>query len=500
MASGISLRSGSSPIHRRLLFFLAACFSFWLNSTLWILAAGIGGVKARAIISDCEVVLTGSAYQEALDYVYSFVDFERTPRRSMGYDLRSITELLSLLGNPHLGPRTVHVAGSKGKGSTSAIIASALIAAGYRTGLYTSPHLISFRERFQINGSLITEEDFSNLVNEIKPLIEEVNRKAAYGTLSTFEIITAMAFLYFARKDVDFQVVEVGLGGRLDATNVVSPEVSVITNISLEHTDVLGKTLPEIALEKAGIIKAGTPVVSAPQQPAVEMVLQEVAREKAVRLVELSRDVEYRLLDHGSTGQRVMVKGRLDSYEVDIPLCGIWQAENVGCAVAALEMLEDRGFFISREDILDGASSVSWPGRFQIISKNPLVIVDGAHSPYSAHLLKLSLESYFPKKGRAFLIFGCSSDKDIGAMARELNPYFDYVFVTRSRHPRAMSPEIIGREFSGTAIEETSSVTDALMRSLFLADEDDLVCVAGSLYVVGEALEAAKAMGLFRTG
>ncbi len=444
--------------------------------------------------------MTSLAYQKALDYIYSFVDFERNHRMQFGYDLRRVYELLSLLVDPHLKAHTVHIAGSKGKGSTAATVASILIAAGYKTGLYTSPHLIDFRERIQINGSPITEEEFGNLVQEIRPVVEGVNKQATYGRLTTFEVTTSLAFLYFARKDVDFQVIEVGLGGRLDATNVVRPEVSIITNISLEHTDVLGYTLPEIAREKAGIIKAGVPVVSAPQRPEVEAVLEESASKVGAELIEIGRDVSYEVLSHSLDWQTILVKGMVDDYELDFPLGGIWQAENVACAIAAAEILKKKGFSISRDSILSGASNTNWPGRFQIINRRPLVIVDGAHSPYSAHLLRLSLESYFPRKGKAFLVIGCSSDKDIGGIARELGPYFDYVLVTRSRHPRAMPEDLIAREFPTAVVEKMPAVADALGRSLLLAQEDGIICVTGSLYVVGEALEATKTIGRSQTG
>ena len=340
--------------------------------------------------------MTVSPYQQALDYIYSFIDYEtmHQPRAAAHFDIRRMDELLARLGNPHLSGRTVHIAGTKGKGSTAAMIASALTAAGYKTGLYTSPHLTDIRERFRIDGELIPEEALIELAEKLKPEVAAVNEKAAYGTLTTFEVMTALCFLYFAMQKVDFQVVEVGLGGRLDATNVVKPELCVITTIDLDHTDVLGDTLAQIAAEKAGIVKPGVTVVSSPQAEEAEKVIAETCRRNKSRLISVGKDVTWKGQGFKNDRQLIEVSGRLASYSIASPLLGYYQQPNTATAVAALEALVEKGCKITREDIVGGIEKVSWPGRFQVLGREPLVIADGAHNPAAIRQFKLSLVNY----------------------------------------------------------------------------------------------------------
>ena len=447
--------------------------------------------------------MTDWLYQQALDYLYSFIDYEtmHQPHDVVSYDLRRMDELLVRLGNPHLKARTVHIAGTKGKGSTAAMIASVLTAAGYKTGLYTSPHLSDLRERFRVDGELISEEAIVELVAQLKPEVEVVNRRANYGELTTFELLTALGFIYFAREGVDFQVVEVGLGGRLDATNVTMPEVCVITSINLDHTDVLGDSLTGIATEKAGIIKPGSVVVCSPQPDEVAQVIEESCRRHGVTLVMVDRDVTWQGLGFKDNKQLLEVNGQLSSYRISLPLLGNYQLENAATAVAALEVLADKGFHITRDNIVTGLEWVSWPGRFQVLGQKPLIIADGAHNPASARQLKQSLTDYFKrfasrKAGsrffdRAILVIGSSSDKDISGIASELSSLFDVVIVTHSRHPRAMATAPIMTEFSKHGVEAQSveTVPEALSLALSLAGEKDFICVTGSLFVVGEAIE-----------
>ena len=438
-------------------------------------------------------------YQQALDYIYSFIDYEKVPRpRDPAlYDLRRVEELLARLGNPHLTGKTVHIAGTNGKGSTAAMIASALTASGYTTGLNTSPHLSDFRERIRVNGELVAEEELVGLVEKLKPEVEAVNRKDTYGQLTTFEIMTTLSFAYFKQKGVDFQVVEVGLGGKLDATNVVQPEVCVITSISFDHTDTLGESLAGIATEKVGIIKPGCVVVTSPQPDEVAKIIEETCFNCGTELVRVGSDVTWQNLGFASNRQSLIVEGRLSSYELSIPLLGQHQLENAATAVATLEVLAGKGFNIAKDSITKGLAQVSWPGRLQILSRHPLVVVDGAHNPDGAKKLKQSLEQYFDFD-RAILIIGASADKDIAGIISELVSLFDKVIVTRSIHPRAMATAPIVAEFSqyGVDAQETDDISTALPLALTLAGDRDLICVAGSLFVVAGAIEQTDKLGL----
>jgi dihydrofolate synthase/folylpolyglutamate synthase len=429
-------------------------------------------------------------YQQTLDYINSYIDYEKIgmPHDPAFYDLRRVDELLAHLGNPHRKASSVHIAGTNGKGSVAAMVASVLSVSGYNTGLYTSPHLHTWRERMRVNGNLISEGEFVSLVERVKPKAEAVNRKATYGQLTTFELLTALAFAYFGQKRVDFQVLEVGLGGRFDATNVINPEVCLITSISLDHTDVLGSSLAKIAAEKTGIIKPGSTVVLSPQVDEVAQVIEEACLNCGAPLVRVGSDVTWQSLGFDLNGQLFQVKGRLGSYKLSIPLLGRHQLDNAATAVAALEVLAEKGFNISRDSITEGLERVSWSGRFQILSHHPLIVVDGAHNPDSARRLKQSLKEYFDF-GRAALVIGVSCDKDIAGIVSELFSLFDRVIVTRSQHPRAMAPALLKAEFARHGIE--AQVTDDVPAALSLAltGDSDLICVAGSLFVVGEAIE-----------
>ncbi|MFC2003974.1 bifunctional folylpolyglutamate synthase/dihydrofolate synthase [Chloroflexota bacterium] len=439
--------------------------------------------------------MTDTRYQQALDYIYSFVDYESepSPRDAAHYDLRRVDELLARLGNPHLASTTVHIAGSKGKGSVAVMIASALTFSGYATGLYTSPHLHTFNERIRVDNKLISDEELVALVEGLRPEVKKVNEKATYGLLTTFELITALGFAYFKQKGVDFQVIEVGLGGRLDATNVVQPEVCVITSISFDHTEVLGNTLAEIAAEKAGIIKPNSVVVTSPQVDEVDRVIEKACLSCQAKLVRVGSDVTWQSLGFDSEQQSLRVKGRLGSYELSIPLLGQHQLENAATAVAALEVLAEKGYRISGYGITNGLAQVNWPGRLQVLRRRPLLVVDGAHNPDSARKLRQSLERYFDFD-RAILIMGASFDKDIAGIISELVPLFDKVIVTCSAHPRAMPSASLVAEFSrhGVEAQATSDISIALPMSLALAREKDIICVTGSLFVVAEAIEQAR--------
>ncbi|MFH1087306.1 MAG: folylpolyglutamate synthase/dihydrofolate synthase family protein [Chloroflexota bacterium] len=434
-------------------------------------------------------------YRQAQDYVLGFTDYEKTPGviyTAANYDLRRMEELLQLLGSPHSKPRTVHIAGTKGKGSTAAMIASSLTTSGHRCGLYTSPHLHTIRERIRVDGTMISEEEFASLVTETKPAVEAVNQRGRFGELTTFEVMTAVGFAHFAGKEAEFQVIEVGLGGRLDATNVVIPEVSVLTSISLDHTQVLGNTVAEIAREKAGIIKQGRPVVSAPQVPEAAEVIAGVCQAKGAPLIKVGRDVTWQRLAKKPDYQTVLVKGRNGSYELTTTLLGEHQLENVALAVAALEAMGFPSARMSAEDMAHGFSQVSWPGRLEVLGRRPLVVADGAHNVYSMRLLVRALRAYFHFRN-CIVVFGASGDKDIGGMAREMAVLDCPIIATQSSHPRAAPLNAVVRAFAGASVgvETRHNLPAAMSRARELAAEDDLICVTGSLFVVAEAREHA---------
>jgi dihydrofolate synthase/folylpolyglutamate synthase len=438
-------------------------------------------------------------YQQAIDYINGYTDYEKIgmPHDPAFYDLRRVDELLSYLGNPHRKAGSVHITGTNGKGSVAAMVASALTASGYTTGLYTSPHFHTWRERIRVDGKLISEAELARLVTNLKPRLETVNERATYGKLTTFEFLTALAFAYFGQKGVKFQVLEVGLGGKFDATSVITPLVCIITPISFDHMDVLGSTLKEIATEKCGIIKPGSIVVTAPQPPEAADVIRDTCQGCGAKLITVGKDITWQGLSFDLDGQRLRVQGRRSSYELSISLLGEHQLVNAATAVSALEVLVDRGFDIPRESIAEGFARVSWPGRFQVISRRPLLVVDGGHNIGAARQLMQSIRQYLDFE-RAILVMGTSYDKDIASLVSEFSLLFDQVIVTRSRHPRAMAPAPLAAEFArhGVKAQIAGDVPSALSRALALAGEKDLVCVAGSLFVVGEAMEAVAKLSL----
>ena len=432
-------------------------------------------------------------YKQAEDYILSFTDYEKMPGiayTSANYDLRRMEKLLQPLGNPHLGTRTVHIAGTKGKGSTAAMISQTLIAAGYRTGLFTSPHLHTLRERIRINGVMISEADFAALVTELKPIVESVNKQAAFGELTTFEILTAVVFNYFKKNRVDFQVLEVGLGGRLDATNVVKPDVCVITSLSLDHTDILGNSVAKIAAEKAGIIKPGCIVVNAPQVNEAAQVIKQVCHQQRATLIQVGQDVTWRKTSGNLNGQSLTVFTKSGHYDLTIPLLGDHQLENAATALAVIEALVSLGTGISFQKIAQGFGQVNWPGRLQILSREPTVVVDGAHNTYSMGKLVEAIREYFDNK-RCFVIFGTSCDKDISGMAQELKSLGNHIIITSSSHPRAASISLVAEKFNtlGFKAMAVGNVTEALSKALALANKTDLILITGSLFVVAEAID-----------
>jgi dihydrofolate synthase/folylpolyglutamate synthase len=433
-------------------------------------------------------------YQQTLDYLYSYVDFSMTRGHRYAaeqFDLGRMRELVSQLGSPEKGYPVIHIAGTKGKGSVAAMCQNALAAAGYRTGLYTSPHLHDYAERIQVDGASIPHQDLVDLVAEHKPVFESVPE------LTTFEITTALAFLYFQKRAVDVAVLEVGLGGRLDATNVVTPNVAVITSLSYDHTALLGDTLEQIAAEKAGIIKPGVPVVTSPQKKEALTVLERIAAERSAPLLRIGKDVHYESINSSLEGQTLRVwraQKDGDPVELFIPLLGSHQVENAATAYAALKVFSDAGLPISQAAIREGFRRTSWPGRFEILQRLPPLVIDCAHNRDSAQKVRGALEQYFPGK-KAVLVFGASEDKDIDGMFAELAPVTRQVIVTKSYHPRAADTErlVEAAQAHGLPVKAIPDVPIALEEALKIAtnsSDEQLVLVTGSIFIAAGVREA----------
>jgi len=452
-----------------------------------------------------------SLYQDTLEYLYSFVDYSlsRSFRFSPElFDLGRMQEFLEYLGRPFQFYPIIHVAGTKGKGSVCAMCASALQASGHRVGLYTSPHLQDYAERIQLNGQPISHADLVALVQEIKPYLDRGTR------LTTFEITTALAFLYFARQEATAVVAEVGLGGRLDATNVVTPIVSVITSISYDHVHILGETLTEIAEEKAGIIKPGVPVVIAPQTEEARLTIERIAAERSSPLTRVGLDHLYVPISHSLSSQSFYVWSASEQPLIDtflesggfqdwkptkltIPLLGNHQVENAATAYTTLQVARERGLSlgnvqsISQAAIAKGFSEVIWPGRFEVLRHNPPVIVDCAHNRDSVLKLRLTMDEYFPVQP-VYLVFGASEDKDIEGMFAELMPCVRQVIAVKSFHPRAIEPEHLvelAHRF-GRPAKVIADVKAALEEAIRLAGNQAIVLVTGSIFVAAEARHA----------
>ena len=429
-----------------------------------------------------------AAYNKALDYLYSFVDYSLKHSSELAkaeFNLDRMFALMGELGNPQSKYPIIHVAGTKGKGSVCALCASVLKAAGYKVGLYTSPHLLDFCERIQINGEPILHEFLVELVEEIKPAVAKIPK------LTTFEIITALGFLAFAKQGCDAAVIEVGLGGRLDATNIVTPRVSVITSLSYDHMAVLGDTLAKIAGEKAGIIKRGVPVVFSSQKEEALEVLERVGKLEDSNVTLVGKDIQVEHLESSLDGQTLHLSSFLFPSILDftIPLLGSHQLENAATAYAALKV---SGLDVSDEAIQKGFAQVKWRARFEIARREPPVIFDSAHNEDSFLKLRETLDTYFPDK-KAYLIFGASEDKNIPGMFAAMKPKIKRLIVTRADHPRALEVERIvelARQ-ADVPYEAVSPVESALARALENSAKDgSIVLSAGSMFVTAEVMKA----------
>ncbi len=423
-------------------------------------------------------------YKDALRYIYNHTNFERKqmPKYNLTtLDLSRIETLMTLLGNPHTSFKVILIAGTKGKGSTAAMTESMLRKAGVRTGLYSSPHLHSFRERIRINGELISQQGVVARINKIRPFADTI------AGLTAWEIMTALAFVSFSEEKIEVAVLEVGLGGRLDATNITDPVVSVITSISYDHTQLLGNTLTLIAGEKAGIIRHGGAVVSAMQFPEAMTTIEDICAARDASLVVAGEDNPWRVGRVSLAGQTIYWKQK----KYQIPLLGKHQASNAIVALTILDEFERKtDFKIEEKARQDGLASVQWFGRMEILSREPLIIADSAMNGDSAKKLRESLESYFPGRNVVF-IFGASNDHDYRNMLKALLPICKTTIATQANHPRATPPAVLvaTAHTLGESIDSAPSVKAALLQAIDLADERDLICVTGSLFCAAEARE-----------
>ncbi|MDZ4299634.1 MAG: folylpolyglutamate synthase/dihydrofolate synthase family protein, partial [Candidatus Sungbacteria bacterium] len=410
--------------------------------------------------------------------------------------LERIQALLARIGNPERSFKSVHVGGTSGKGSTCYLISSILTAAGYKTGLHVSPHLEYIGERIQINGVAITQEDFAVLVSWIRPFVEEVEKTGSFGTPTYFEVLVSLAFEHFRRSGVEIAVVEVGLGGERDATNVLAPPVAVLTNVDLDHTEILGNTVEEIARDKAGIIKQGMQVISAAKQPSVREIIENRCREKNALLMLIGRDVTYSITASNSNGSRFSITTSKKNYtDLTISLLGRHQIENAACAVAAVEALEETRVAIAPVAFRQGLAACRVPGRMEIISRSPLIVLDGAHNPAKMRALVDAIREIFPDK-KISCVFGAKTGKDVASMLDILAPLIvDFRFtqssaVTDTGKSTGMDPaalaELLYAKGITAPIACTASPHEALKKARATLADDGLVLITGSLYVVGE--------------
>ena len=412
-------------------------------------------------------------YQEGIEYLYNLQKY------GIKFGLSKTSNLMKALGNPHKGRRYIHIAGTNGKGSVAAFVASVLKRPGIKVGLYSSPHLVRFTERFRINGEEISREKAAGLIDELKGAV------VPKSPPTFFEATTAMAFLYFARENTDIAIMEVGMGGRLDATNLITPLVSVITNISMEHQFFLGSRLLDIAGEKGGIIKEGVDLVTGATQPSVISLFKSICREKRTPMWRVGKDISYRTTKYGFHYKGI--KRRFN--RLQLGLKGKFQARNAALALAVVELLEKQGLGISSGGIREGLKNSAWPGRMQVVAENPTVLLDGAHNPAAIRALAGSVRTGFEYR-RLVLVIGIMEDKEIRQLLRGIVPIADYVIYTRPVYSRAAGPEILMAEAAhlGKPGEVEPLLTEAIEKAMDMADPGDLIVICGSLFTVGEAL------------
>ncbi len=420
-------------------------------------------------------------YQQAADFLFSLEKF------GIKLGLENTFSLMRRLGNPHLKFASIHVAGTNGKGSCCAVLYSILRKAGYSCGLYTSPHLVDFRERVRVGRALVEKDYLADFVSDLK---EEVLKKK----YTFFEVTTALAFSYFAEKKIDLAVVETGLGGRLDSTNILKPQVAVITNIGLEHTDRLGRTLQEIAREKGGIIKNNVPTVTSIEREKPFKVIESLCRQKKSELYSVFKDTKWQIEESSIEGTRFELETSTDTYSgMRLNLAGEHQLRNAACAILALEALGRQGFKIDKQAILSGLSRVDWPGRLEIYSKEPLVILDVAHNPDGISNLVSALKKLLPGKN-IYFVFGVMEDKNYRKMLQILSQASKEIILTQPSYSRSARLEsLMGTvQKLGLKCDAIPGVKKAYQHTLEKLKDADVLCITGSHFTVGEFLAAER--------
>ncbi len=416
------------------------------------------------------------SYQQSLDYLHGLEKF------GMIFGLTQMQRILEAVGNPHREIQAIHIGGTNGKGSTAAMMASILQREGYRVGLYTSPHLLRFTERIKVNGREIEKEEVAALTEWMRERIESAGVALPF---TFFDFTTAMALLFFKQKMVDLAILEVGLGGRLDSTNVVDPLLSVITNIAKDHEEQLGKGVLKIAGEKAGIIKKDRPLVTAATQPGVLRLFSKICREGGSQCFRVGK--EFRYAQDGERGFHYEGLQR-KLWGIHVNLTGSHQIINATTALGTLEVLESLGYPVSTESMVQGLRDVEWPGRMEMIHGLPRVLLDGAHNPAGALVLKESLEREF-QYDRLILLIGVMKDKDIDSILHCLAPLADHIILTRPHYERAAPPAFLKKRLGrdGRKAEIIEDLKEAIEKGLSMTTGEDLLCITGSLYTVGEA-------------
>jgi len=431
-------------------------------------------------------------YDDTIRFLYSIEKF------GIRLGLENISLILNLLQNPHNQFKSIHIAGTNGKGSTAAMTASILQSAGYKTGLYTSPHLQDFRERIRINGFMIAEEDVIDLTERINYELGTQNSMQ----LTFFEFTTAMAFMYFAREKVDFAVVEVGMGGRLDATNVLNPVVSIITEIDIEHTEHLGKNIKLIAGEKGGIIKDNGIVILSSNKTDVAEVIESICKEKNAKLYRIGRDFGFRNAECGIRSSKFEFhnpKSAIQNFK--IPLLGKYQIINASIAIKASLIIKESGFKIDESNIRDGLKKVQWNGRLEIVSENPIIILDGAHNPAAAKALSEELKKFWNAEygirvNQLMLIIGILKDKDYKGIISFLAPIADYIIITKPKTDRGRIAEDLKTESLKYKkdVEIIEDISEAISKAKSYTKSDDIICITGSFFTIGEAIKWVSKM------
>jgi dihydrofolate synthase/folylpolyglutamate synthase len=433
-------------------------------------------------------------FKQALEYLFTRTDYEKQSRLRYNvttFSLERMEKLLGLLANPQKKLACAHIAGTKGKGSTATMLAKMLQANGYSVGLYTSPHVVSLHERIEVNGKQISDSELTGLINRIYAPVEKLAKTDAP---TFFEIFTAMAFLYFVDKKVDIAVIETGLGGRLDSTNVIEPAVVGITNISMDHMNLLGKTLDSIAREKAGVIKKGIPVITVPQEPLAMKEIKKQANAVKAPLLVTGKDIDfsYRFESSREYGPhtRICLTTPTSKFEhLRVPLPGEHQAMNCGLAIAMLDALKAGGYKIDDAKAVEGLKEIKMPGRMEIIHNDPRILIDGAHNAASIRALVQAIGQHVPYDSM-IVIFGCGQDKDVRGMLEQLQFGADKVIFTRSNSPKAVYPQELAdmyTEICGKMCQTAFSLREAIRVASSAIGKEDLICITGSFYLVGQA-------------